>query len=443
MGELLPNGLPRFRIVLALVARQNGKTVLARILTLYWMFVERVPLILGTSASRDAAKESWSAVIEMAQKSPLLAVEIGPKAIRASIGEECFTTLAGSRYRFAAPNRRAGRGLTVHRNVMDELREHDDWETHDASVNAMNAVRDGQVVAITNQGDARSVVLDSLRDAALAYLETGVGDERLGLFEWSAPSGADPTDLQALGMANPDLGGRIDPYALQGRAQRAKSAGGAELAAFRTEVMCQRVTLLDAAIDPDAWSAAGTTQPINLADHRDRLALCLDVSLDGSHATLVAAATIGGLTHVEVVETWTGYGATQKLRRDLPALVDKLRPRVVGWFPGGPAAAVTAALSAKNGNRAWPPRRVKVEELTGDHVARACMGLADVVRAGEIRHPYDEMLTSHVKATQRLKRGDVWVYTRRGSSPIDATYALAGAVHLARMMTERTPLVAL
>src|ERR1700748_2033274 len=54
-GELLPDGRPRFRFVLIIVARQNGKTLLCRVLVLYWMFIERHELILGTSTGRDTA----------------------------------------------------------------------------------------------------------------------------------------------------------------------------------------------------------------------------------------------------------------------------------------------------------------------------------------------------------------------------------------------------
>lgn len=48
LGELLPDGRPRFRTALALVARQQGKTHLSKVLTLYWLFVDRVPLVLST-----------------------------------------------------------------------------------------------------------------------------------------------------------------------------------------------------------------------------------------------------------------------------------------------------------------------------------------------------------------------------------------------------------
>lgn len=435
IGELLPDGRPRFRMALALVARQNGKTTFVRVLTLYWMFIERVALVLGTSTNRDLAKESWQEVVKMAEDSDLLSEELGAKYVRTQMGEETFWNAHGSRYRFSAKGRKAGRSLTVHRLILDELREHTNRDTYNAAVPAMNAVMDGQCVAITNQGDENSTVLDDLRDGALEYIETGVGDSRLGLFEWSSPNGADPTDPEALAYANPDLNrGRLLLDNLMGEAIQAKRAGGRTLADFRTEYMCQRVTLLDPAIDPDAWAESGTDEPVDLADHRRRVALGLDVALDGSHATLVAAAKLDdGLVRVEVVHKWQGFGCTKALRAELPGLVAKLRPRTVGWQPGGPTAAVAADLAVRGGANRWPPRGVTAEEITGD-IAAACMGLADLVLADELEHPNDAMLTQHVSQAQRLNTGDRFTFTRRGSTPIDGAYALAIAVHLARTL---------
>jgi hypothetical protein len=229
------------------------------------------------------------------------------------------------------------------------------------------------------------------------------------------------------------LGYRIDPDALIGAGIRAKAAGGRELAGFRTEVMCQRVHLLDPAIDPDAWESRGTDRPVDLAGWRRRVALCVDVALDGTHATLAAAAVLeDGRAPLEGVAAWDGAGCTKALREDLPALVARIKPRVIGWFPAGPAAAVAADL-ADRGHRGWPPRRVAVEEIKGD-VAPVCMGFADAVDAGLVVHPQDDMLDQHVGAAQRLWRGDVWVFGRKGASPIDGAYAAAGAVHLARTL---------
>jgi hypothetical protein len=206
-----------------------------------------------------------------------------------------------------------------------------------------------------------------------------------------------------------------------------------------------RVDRLEPAIDPAAWLAAGTDAPIDLAEHRDRLALCLDVSLDGLHASLVAAAVVqdaqgGERVHVEVVEAWSGRSAVQELRAALPGLVEKVAPRVIGWFPSGPAGAISAELqeTKRNGVR-WPPRRVKLAEIRGD-VTAVCMGLAEQVVAGQTVHPNDPMVNSHIASAQKMYRGDAWVFGRKDAGgPIDGAYAIAGAVHLSRTLPPAPP----
>jgi len=436
LGELFPDGSPRYRKAVILVARQNGKTIFTRLLILFWMWIETVPEILGTSTDRAAAKRSWLKVVTMAEQCEELADDLAPRHTALQIGEEDFWNQLGSHYRFAAPTRRAGRGDTLHRALLDELREHRNRDTWDAVLPAMAAVADALCVCISNEGDAESIVLHEEYDAALAYVETGVGDPRAFLAAWSSPSGADPTDLGALAYANPNLGHRIPPDALLGEAMTAKRAGGETLIRFRIERMCQRVDMLDPAIDPGAWKDSGTADALDLAPHRRQLALAFDVSLDGSHCTLMAAAVVDGLVHVEVVKRWQGFGATKALRAELPALVAKLRPRVLVWLPSGPAAAVAAALAEKRGQ--WPPRRVEVREVRSD-VPQICMGAAEVVAAGELRHPRDPMLDRHVGQTGKLERGDQWIFARRGAGPIDGTYAMAAAVDAARTLPPPPP----
>lgn len=437
LGELLPDGRPRFRTVLILVARQNGKTLLAQVLILYWLFKAKTKTVLGLANTLAYAKRIWSDVVAIAQDNQILNVQLADKPVRLAIGEECLTTLYKTEYRIAAANRNAGRSLTVHRLIVDELREHRTREAWDAATNAGNAVRDFQAVCISNQGDDTGVVLDALRATALQYIETGEGDSRLGLFEWSAPDGADPCDLSALAQANPNLTHRIDPDALMGAAMRAKAAGGKELAGFRTEVLCQRVRLLDPAIDPDCWERCGTDLPLDLALHRDRVVLCLDVSLNGDHATLIAAAVIDGLVHVEVAAAWSGFGCTQLVRRELPELVERIGARQLGWLPNGPTASLTADLTASR-SRGWPPRGTELVEVRGE-VTAVCMGLAEQVTTIALRHPDDPVLNAHVAAAQKLYRGGDSYTFRRQSDPIDGTYALAGAVHLARTLPPPRP----
>ncbi|MBB4689817.1 terminase [Amycolatopsis jiangsuensis] len=432
-GELLPDGRPRFRILLLLIARQNGKTELLVILTLFWMFIECRRLVLGTSTNLTYAVESWNKAVDLVEASEALAEDIPPNGVRRTNGENELRTIYKARYRVAASNRKGGRSLTIDRLIADELREHHDFTAWSAAVPAMNAVWDAQAWAISNQGDDLSVVLDSLRKAALSFIETGEGDERLGLLEWSAPDGSKAADVRAIQAANPNLGYRLSLSSILGEARRAQAAGGEELAHYLTEILCMRVPMLDPAINADRWAAC--LDRGDLSDVRGRVALCFDVSLDGRHATLAAAAVLpDGRVRVEVVAAWDDMAV---MRREMRGWVRRVGPRRIGWFPSGPAAAYAAVLT-DNDQADWPPEGVEVEGIRAE-VPAVCMGLAELVDAQQVAHSDDPLLNAQVPATEKLRQGDAWRFTRRGAGHCDATYATAGAAHLARTLPDDKP----
>lgn len=430
--ELLEDGVtPRFRQVLVLVARQNGKTELLVIMSLFWLYAERVKLVLGTSTNLDYARESWEKAVTLAEGIEPLAREIHPRSgVRRANGEQTLTIATGGRYKIAASNARGGRSLTVERLIMDELREHHDWSAYNAAMPATSAIKDAQNWMITNQGDDRSVVLSSLRKQALDGT-----DPRLGIFEWSAPDGAKATDINALAAANPNLGNRISLDSLMGDAMRAEAAGGEQLAGFLTEHQCRYVPMLSPAIDPTNWLEC--LDPGDLSEVRDRVALCIDVAPDLTHATLYAAAALNdGRVRVEPVTAWGGPGCTDQLRRELVALVERVNPQIFGWFPAGPAASLAADMAEGGG---WPPRSVELEEIRGA-VTAVCMGFSEQVGAKRIAHSGDPLLDAHVAGAERLTQGDGWRFSRKGTGHVDALYAAAGAVHLARgLMKEEAP----
>jgi len=448
-GELLPDGRPRFRVVLVLVARQNGKTEVLVILTLYWQFVDSVPLILGTSTKLDYARESWKKAVKLAKTVPDFDKLRGTgRWTRDTNGEQESWTTEDARYKIAASNEEGGRSLTIHRLVCDELRQHHDYSAWAASEEATSAVDDAQIWALSNAGDARSVVLNEHRDEALKFIKwwdehdnagvaelllagehiDGMPDFRLGIFEWSAPREADPTDVHALAQANPNMGRRKDTAVLLAKARRAVRLGGDALTTFKTESMCISVTIMNPAIDPGAWQRC--LAPGDLDAVRSRVALFLDIAPDGLHATLAAAAVLpDDRVRVEIVAAWEGVMAVEGLRRELAGWLGQVRPRAAGWLPGGPAAALAADMKKRPG---WPPRGVTFEEIRGE-VTAICMGFDKEVTAGRLAHSDDPLINAHVGGAERLPRGDGWVFSRKGGH-CDAAYAAAGAVHLARTM---------
>src|SRR5690606_35544345 len=211
----------------------------------------------------------------------------------------------------------------------------------------------------------------------------------------------------------------------------AMEAGREALTGFKTEELCQRVTLLDQIVEPDLWNRAkGAIIP---SEARGNISLCLDVSLDGTHATLPAAAEIDGITHVWIAGQWDD---TAQVFQGVQNLITQIQPQRLGWFPHGPCAMVAASF-----NKLRLPRGCKAESLDAD-LAAVCMGFADAVHSGILRHDDDPLLTAHIMAAQRKARGDSWVFGRRGSSPVDGAYSAAGAVHLARTARPPRPLLA-
>jgi hypothetical protein len=137
---------------------------------------------------------------------------------------------------------------------------------------------------------------------------------------------------------------------------------------------------------------------------------------------LVAAAVADdGRVRAEVVDAWE---STADARADLPDLLERVKPRAFGWFPGGPAAALAADLRGVR----------KAEEIKSGEVAAVCQGLAEQVAARRVLHTGDPLLAAQIGGVSKLYSGDGWRFTRKGAGHCDAVYALAGAVHLARLL---------
>ena len=429
--ELRPDGRFRFRTVLTLVARQNGKTTICKILALWFLYVRGSKLVLGAAQDLKIARESWQGAVDLAKDSAELHDEIA--AVRYANGEQCLTLEGGGRYMITAATRGAGRGMAVDGLLLlDELREQRDWGAWGALSKTTMAQVSPLTVGISNQGDDESVVLNSLRDAALKG-----GDDTLGLFEWSGPPNARTDDRRVWPMPNPSLGypNGISVVAIE--SARATDPP----ATFKTEVLCMRVDALDAAIDPQGWADCADPD-LTLEPVKAQLVVGVEVAYDDGHVTAVAAAPLGdGRVGLEVLDAW---GSTSEARVKLREMFSALRPRAVGWFAYGPTTVLGPDLQALHGEyigekvelfddamRPESPGVVKLEPVP------CCEGLADLVDNRQLVHTDDQLVNAHIAASVRKDQGDGWRFARRGAGRIDAAYATAAAVHLARTLPPR------
>ena len=261
--ELRPDGRWRFRILLTLAARQNGKTTKIEVKNLWKLFVLHVGLIIGTAQDLDTAEESWDKGVEIVESIPELEAELAH--VDRTNGKKALRLVNGSRWKIVSTSRRGGRGKSGDDVNLDELREHLDWLAWGAVTKTTMARPNAQIFPFSNAGDDRSVVLNSLRAQAIATIDDPWSDPSLGIFEWSAPDdvrcdcgrledaphglNCRLRDREAWAQANPALGYTITEEAIE-------SALTDPEPVFRTEVLCQRVPSLEdpKVITPSLWS---------------------------------------------------------------------------------------------------------------------------------------------------------------------------------------------
>jgi len=200
--ELRPDGRYRFRTVLIIVARQNGKSSLKRTVTLWRMYLDGAREVAGAAQDVRQARKQWQLCQDTIHACPELEGEWG--GLHKAPGDEKFWA-SGACYSIMAANERAGRGGSNDEVNIDELRTQKNWKAWSSLSKTINARPNGQVWAMSNAGDDDSVVLNQLRESALA-----ARDDSICILEWSAPDGCELDDTEAWRQANPALGYLMD-----------------------------------------------------------------------------------------------------------------------------------------------------------------------------------------------------------------------------------------
>jgi phage terminase large subunit-like protein len=95
-------------------------------------------------------------------------------------GKKALVLKTGERYKVKAANRRAGRGLSGDVMLLDELREHQSWDAWGAITKTTMARAMALVLALSNAGDATSVVLRYLRKLTTYLSVTRTGSTPQG-----------------------------------------------------------------------------------------------------------------------------------------------------------------------------------------------------------------------------------------------------------------------
>lgn len=450
--ELMEDDTFRFRTVVLLVARQNGKSTLAQVIALFFLYVRASALVIGTAQNLDIAEEVWAGAVELAEATPETA-EMISRVVQTN-GKKSLELETGERYKVQAASRRGGRGLSGDLVILDELREHQNWDAWGAVTKTTMARAMAQIWALSNAGDAASLVLRYLRKMAHKAIgdpdgvnKEGLGpvdlaesmpedveevapDDSLGIFEWSAPPGCEVDDEAGWVAANPSLG-----HTITRRAIASACATDPEWV-FRTEVLCQwNDGTTEGPFPSGSWEAANDPQSVIPAV--EPVTFCVDTEADRSRTFIAAAGRRAeGGVHGEVVAGRYGQGWVLDWFR-ARATPDHLL-RVVVQSKGAPASSLVDDLEALE--------NVEVIRWEGSALGAGCGVLFDAIKAhvwepdesqGETEadrpvrfwHLPQPVLNLQAATGMSKPAGDSWFWNRK-ASPYGAAslMAVTGAV---------------
>jgi len=244
-SKIKPDGSFAYRNVLAIGARQNGKTHLLRMRILAGIYLWDEQLQLLSSQTRDLSLETFRKVVEVVENYDWLRKKV--KHVTRANGREELALKNGMRFKIVSSNSGGARGLSADLCILDELRQQKTYDAYSALVFTMNARPNAQFWGISNAGDHYSIVLNAMRQRALDKIEKNL-DDPLCYMEWSARPDRKLNDIEGWKEANPALGRTITVDAI-----KARLSDPPEI--FQTEVLCQWVETMNGAFEQGSFNA--------------------------------------------------------------------------------------------------------------------------------------------------------------------------------------------
>lgn len=450
MLELRPDGGLRFRTVVVLVARQNGKSTLSQVLALWFMMVWGWPLVMGTAQDLETAEEVWQGAVDLVEEDDELSTLL-KKVVKVN-GKKALELHSGARYKVKAANRRAGRGFTGNLIMLDELREHQNWEAWGAITKTTMAQLEALILALSNAGDLTSVVLAYLRKMAHKSLGDPDGicddlapsgptlldvealqeddeeefdeedledfeqdEDTLGLFEWSSTPGCDKWDRAEWAQSNPSVG--WNPGFTQRTIAAACKTDPEWI--FRVENLCQWADgTLTGPFPPGSWDS-GKNVLIETEDGRmvledkDKIVGDVVAGVDQSHdrsMTYLAFAghRADGIAQVEIVAARTGSDWVKDY-----LMHDKRRERITalaGQSKGAPISPLLVTLAEDE------EFTIPVTTWSGSDLTAGWADVFDAIRDGTVRHnPQPILDTAAATAVVKVFSGGASIPDHRAS----------------------------
>lgn len=411
------DGTWKHPIVGLVVARQNGKSTFMALQILWRVYELGELLQVHTAHKLTTSSEIFYKVNAIIEQTPELAAQFVKKLESKGFQELQFT--GGRRYIVRA-NNSAGRGIAAPATIhLDEAREYREEEVWSALRYTQMASPNPQAWIYSNMGDKSSIILNKLRERAIAAT-MGIKDD-IGWFEWSADPAIkfdnSPEFWFGVAQANPSLGHTISQRNIQAVLSDPEDI-------VRTEVLCIQVDTINPVVNATLWEQCRNSG-LRLDPSKDTW-LAIDLSPDRRAGALVAAQRLeGDQFQVQLLQTWSNTIALddKAMANDVADWVRKYPVQMVA-FSARTAAAVAARLK---------PAGIPTEAIDGQEYAQACDEFLGAISSQRLAHSGQEEFTKQTLSAVKLPFGDGgWVMGRKVSHfTIAAPIAAALATHFA------------
>jgi phage terminase large subunit-like protein len=407
-----PDGRWGHPLIGIMLPRQQGKSTFMALRILFGIYCLGEKMHLATAHKLTTSSEIFFKVGQMIDDSHILQEGFSKKY--ESKGSQEIRFKNGARYLIRAGNS-AARGIAgpdvIH---IDELREFDTEDVWSSMRFTQMSNKNPQAYFYSNAGHANSVLLLKFRERGLAA--AAGAEDSIGWFEWSAEPGADVTDKEAWYQSNPSLGHTVHEDNIKDSLSDREDI-------FRTEILCQFVSMINPVISEAEWKKCYDPEP--KLDREKDTWMAIDLSPDRKHGALVAGQRLDGDRFlISLLHTWFNPVSIddKQMANDIAPWVRKFPVNYVAYSKST-AAAVAARLA---------PAGIPIYEINSQDYQQSCDEFVSAVSAARLVHNSQEELDKQVLSAVKLQRGDGgWVMGRKASGIICGGVAASMVTHFA------------
>lgn len=422
--ETYPEGHPkagmlRFRQVLILISRQNGKTEIGAGLGIYGLRREPGDQVIGVASNADQARVLYKRTMEAIERTPAL-----KKRFKKLTDTRGIRSIEGSSYEIKASKGESLQGVPIEMGFIDEVHIVKD-DLHQAMLSGLGGRDDAILIMISTAGDETSTLLNKLQAKGEEALAEDPESNRFGYFVYEAPEAKIPEKkeqlIEYLKLANPKIAEGHQP--IENLLSDIETMHPSDVIRYHLN---RRVNSTSVFIGLEDWMQlkrpTGTTLPKETPP-----IFAIERTREWSHATITAnTKDKTGKIHTEVIASIVNPTEDQLLKICLDLKKHK------------PLAFVLDGYRFKNLAKTLKEKGIICYAYSGSELAQACSVFYAKIKTKDICHAGDALLIDQLPGCTAKTKGNNFIIGRAdGAAEIDSVYATALGVYAAETIKKK------